>query len=59
VAVRVTLDGTHLPTGQRTKWSAMVFARFADGKTERFLRCSVSGFRTKPSIIKGVRNTSR
>jgi predicted SnoaL-like aldol condensation-catalyzing enzyme len=32
VAVCVTLNGTHLPTGQRTKWSAMVFARFADGK---------------------------
>jgi predicted ester cyclase len=28
----VTLDGTHLPTGRRTTWSAMVFARFADGK---------------------------
>jgi predicted SnoaL-like aldol condensation-catalyzing enzyme len=32
VALRVTLSGTHLPTGQRTTWSAMVFARFADGK---------------------------
>jgi predicted SnoaL-like aldol condensation-catalyzing enzyme len=32
VAVHVTLDGTHLPTGRRTTWSAMIFARFADGK---------------------------
>jgi predicted SnoaL-like aldol condensation-catalyzing enzyme len=32
VAVQVTLSGTHLPTGQRTTWSATVFARFADGK---------------------------
>jgi predicted SnoaL-like aldol condensation-catalyzing enzyme len=32
VAARVTLDGTHLPTGRRTTWSAIVFARFADGK---------------------------
>jgi predicted SnoaL-like aldol condensation-catalyzing enzyme len=38
VAVQVTLSGTHLPTGQRTTWSAMVFARFADGKvTEDWL----------------------
>jgi predicted ester cyclase len=32
VAVQVTLSGTHLPTGQRTTWSATVLARFADGK---------------------------
>jgi predicted SnoaL-like aldol condensation-catalyzing enzyme len=32
VALRVALYGTHLPTGQHTTWSAMVFARFADGK---------------------------
>ena len=32
VALRMTLSGTHLPTGQRTTWSAMVFARFAEGK---------------------------
>ena len=32
VAVRLTLSGTHRPTGQRTTWSAMAFVRFAEGK---------------------------
>jgi predicted ester cyclase len=32
MAVRLTLSGTHQPTGQHARWSAMVFARFAEGK---------------------------
>ena len=32
VALRLILCGTHLPTGQRTTWSAMAFARLAKGK---------------------------
>ena len=35
VAVRLTLSGTHLPTGQRATWSAMVFARLVEGKVTK------------------------
>jgi predicted ester cyclase len=32
VALRLTLSGTHQPSGQHVRWSAMVFARLAEGK---------------------------
>ena len=32
VAVRLTLSGTHLPTGKHARWPATVFARFVEGK---------------------------
>ncbi len=32
VAVRLTFSGTHAPTGQRSTWPEMVFARFSEGK---------------------------
>jgi predicted ester cyclase len=32
VALRLTLSGTHRPTGRHARWSAMVFARLAEGK---------------------------
>jgi predicted ester cyclase len=32
VAARVTLSGTHLPSGKHARWPATVFARFAEGK---------------------------
>jgi predicted ester cyclase len=32
VAVRLTYAGTHATTGERTRWSEMVFTRFAAGK---------------------------
>jgi predicted ester cyclase len=32
VALRLTLSGTHLPTGHHARWSATVVARLAEGK---------------------------
>ncbi len=32
VAMRLTLSGTHLPTGRRVQWPVTVFTRFAEGK---------------------------
>jgi predicted ester cyclase len=32
VALRLTLSGTHQPTDQLARWSAMVFVRLAEGK---------------------------
>ena len=32
VATRLTFSGTHAPTGKRTTWPEMVFARFSEGK---------------------------
>jgi predicted ester cyclase len=32
VAIRMTLRGTHQPTGKRATWPATVFSRFDEGK---------------------------
>ena len=32
VATRLTISGTHAPTGKRATWPEMVFARFSKGK---------------------------
>jgi len=43
VAARVTLSGTHLPTGKHARWPAMIFARFAGGKVTEDWRVVDSG----------------